>query len=161
VATLDGVAPAGLTAAQLFGGQGAPPVTPPPGSQAGQVLVSDSDRDVLTGGAGADTLSAGRGADRLTGGAGADHFDFDALPWNAGHVTDFQPGIDKLDLRGLAPAYSGGNIVRDLALVSDGAGGTKVMLDIDGPFGGEWPFRITTLDGVAPSSLSASDWLFH
>jgi hypothetical protein len=32
-------------------------------------------------------------------------------------------------------------------------------VDVDGPGGGEWPFLITTLAGVAPSSLSASDFI--
>jgi hypothetical protein len=74
-------------------------------------------------------------------------------------VTDFQAGVDKLDLRGLAGQYTGGDIGRDLSFVSDGAGGTKVLLDVDGPWGGHWPFHLTTLDGVAPSSITRADWI--
>ncbi|WP_395670688.1 family 16 glycosylhydrolase [Phenylobacterium sp.] len=165
IVTLNGVAPEGLSAATVFG-QGAaapapPPPAPQPGSTAtGQVLVSDSYADVLVGGAADDTLSAGQGPDRLTGGAGADRFDFDLLPWVAGHVTDFQPGLDKLDLRGLVSRYSGGDFLRDLDFIADGAGGTKVQLDVDGPGGGEWPFLLTTLDGVAPNSLGPADVIF-
>ncbi|HEY8617510.1 family 16 glycosylhydrolase [Phenylobacterium sp.] len=163
IVTLEGVSPAGLTAAKVFGQAGtAPPPTPtpPPTTTAGVTLVSKTYGDVLAGGAGSDTLTAGQGPDRLTGGAGADYFDFDALPWNAGRVTDFQAGVDKLDLRGLAPFYTGGDIARDVKFLADGAGGTKVMLDVDGPGGGQWPFHITTLDAVAPSSLTRADWLF-
>ncbi|WP_374471409.1 family 16 glycosylhydrolase [Phenylobacterium sp.] len=165
IVTLEGVSPGGLTAAKVFGQDGgaAPsPSTPapPPSSTAGVTLVSRTYGDTLTGGGGADTLTAGQGPDRLTGGAGADHFDFDALPWNAGHVTDFQAGVDKLDLSGLRAQYAGGDIGRDVSFVADGAGGTKVMLDVDGPWGGQWPFHITTLDGVAPTSLTRADWIF-
>lgn len=161
VVTLEGVSASGLTAAKLFGQGGStaePP--PPPPSTGGVALVSKTYGDVLTGGSGNDTLTAGQGPDRLTGGAGADRFDFDALPWNAGRVTDFQAGVDKLDLTGLASAYTGGDVMRDLSFVSDGAGGTKVMLDADGPWGGQWPTHIVTLDGVAPTSLTRADWLF-
>ncbi|MCR5880054.1 family 16 glycosylhydrolase [Phenylobacterium sp. J367] len=159
IVTLNGIAPAGLTAASVYGQGGGttPPTTPPPATT-GQHLVSKTYGDVLVGGADADTLTAGQGPDRLTGGAGADRFDFDALPWTAGLVTDFRPGEDKLDLTGLRGVYTGGNLARDLAFVDDGAGGAKVMLDIDGP-GGEWPFHITTLGGVAPGNVTAADWL--
>jgi Ca2+-binding RTX toxin-like protein len=155
IVTLDGVSPQGLTAAQLYGQGGG--TAPPPPTGAGVHLVSSGYGDVLTGGGGADTLTAGQGPDRLTGGAGADRFDFDALPWNAGHVTDFQPGVDLLDLSGVAAGYRGGDLQRDVSFVADGAGGTRVMLDVDGP-GGEWPFHITTLDGIAPSMLGRADW---
>jgi serralysin len=168
IVTLDGVAPADLTAAKLLDGQPAatapivvaPPVIP------GLALTSTTYGDHLTGGAGADTLTAGQGPDVLTGAAGADHFVFGALPWNAGHVTDFAPGTDVLDLRALfaQSGYTGSDPIADgyLKLESDGAGGTKVLFDTDGPgTANPWPFQITTLDGVAPSSLHASDWLFH
>lgn len=163
--TLEGVSASGLTAAKLFGQGGStaeppPPPPPPPPSTGGVALVSKTYGDVLTGGSGNDTLTAGQGPDRLTGGAGADRFDFDALPWNAGRVTDFQAGVDKLDLTGLASAYTGGDVMRDLSFVSDGAGGTKVMLDADGPWGGQWPTHIVTLEGVSPTSLTRADWLF-
>jgi beta-glucanase (GH16 family) len=160
IVTLDGIAPQGLTTASVLGtgGQTGPGPAQPP-SAAGQVLVSDSYADVLIGGAGADTLQAGQGPDKLTGGAGADHFDFNALPWNAGHVTDFQTGVDKLDLRDLASLYTGSDVVRDLQFSGDGAGGTRVLLDIDGSGGWQWPTLLTTLDGVGPSSLARGDWL--
>jgi Ca2+-binding RTX toxin-like protein len=118
------------------------------------------------GGAGADTLGAGQGPDQLTGGAGADRFLFDKQPWNAGHVTDFQHGVDVLDLRALfaAAGYRGVDPIADgyLRLEADGAGGTKVYFDEDGWASGHpWPTTMTTLDHVAPSTLTSSDWLFH
>ena len=44
--------------------------------------------------------------------------------------------------------------------ISDGHGGTQVLVDIDGRgTANPWPITITTLDKVVPTSLHASDWL--
>lgn len=65
--------------------------------------------DVLLGGDGADTLYGGASSDDLTGGAGADTFAYRAFsesirnPQNAGDlITDFQSGVDRIDLSALA-----------------------------------------------------------
>ncbi|MDB5455311.1 MAG: hypothetical protein JWP92_896 [Caulobacter sp.] len=163
ITTLDHVSPTGLTAATVLGTRGGPPPDPGPG---GQVLTSSRYGDTLVGGAGDDTLNAGQGPDTLTGNGGADHFVFDKLPWNAGHVTDFTAGVDKVDLSALitASGYTGADPIADgyLRLDSDGAGGTRVLYDTDGPASGNTiQFLITTLDHVAPSSLSAGDWILH
>lgn len=129
------------------------------GNSLDNVLTANDFASKLSGGAGADTLIAGRGAVTLTGGDGADVFVFTALPWNAGHITDFKVGVDKLDLSALVAAsgYAGQNLVKDgyLSFASDGAGGTRVFFDPDGRAGGNpWPFLVTTLDGVSPGSLN-------
>jgi Ca2+-binding RTX toxin-like protein len=165
IVTLVGVSPVGLTAAQVFSGQPAATAPAPAPVVPGVSLTSNSYAETLTGGAGHDTLNAWNGPDRLVGGAGDDHFVFDSLPWNAGHVADFQPGHDVLDLRALfdAAGYQGQNPIADhyLSFESDGVGGTRVLFDVDGAgTANPWPFHITTLDGVAPTTLSASDWLF-
>lgn len=131
---------------------------------AGVVITSGGYGVSLVGGAGDDTLIAGRGADVLTGSGGADRFVFDDAPWNAGKVTDFTPGNDTLDLRGLfaKTPYAGVDPLADhwLAFRPDGQGGVQVYLDMDGG-GGEWPTLVTTLERLSPSQISASDWLFH
>ena len=174
ITTLDHVSPTGLTTARLFAGASngasastaATPASGPVTEAAGSVALSGHDAGVsqLGGGAGADTLSAAHQADILTGGAGHDVFKFGVLPWNAGHVTDFTPGDDLLDLRAIfqAAGYHGVDPVADgyLILQDDGHGGTTVLVDVDGRgTGNPWPTTITTLDHVAPSSLHASDWL--
>jgi serralysin len=167
VTTLQGVSPNGLTAANVFGGTGGGGTTPPPPSTgAGQVLTSPYPGATLQGGAGADVLNASRGPDTLIGAAGADRFVFGDLPWNAGHVRDFAPGSDIIDLRGIFDdvGYAGTDPVRDgyLRLQADGAGGTRVLVDQDGWGGAHpWPITITTLDGVAQDRLGAADWLFQ
>lgn len=70
-------------------------------------MVGNGADNILDGGAGADTLSGGGGSDWLIGGAGADVFVFgpDA---GADKVADFQLGLDRLDVSGLAgePTFS-------------------------------------------------------
>ena len=165
ITTLDRVPTAGLTFAQLTTAPLGPPPPPPPGGGAGQVLTSSKYGDVLAGGAGADTLNAGQGPDTLTGGAGADHFVFAKAPWNAGHVTDFMPGADVIDLRQLfaGTGYAGANPLADhwLEFRADGSGGTQVYVDLDGPQGSQWPTLVTTLDHITPAQISAQDWLFR
>ena len=63
-----------------------------------------------------------------------------------------------------AAGYQGIDPVADgyLRLEGDGMGGTKVSFDQDGwGSANPWPTTLTTLDDVAPSSLTSTDWLFH
>ena len=88
------------------------------------------------------------------------------LPWAAGHVTDFTPGTDVLDLRPLfkAAGYGGSNPTSDgwLSFSSDGHGGTDVYFNPHNGSNSGYPFLITDLDHVAPTSLQPShDLLFH
>jgi beta-glucanase (GH16 family) len=128
-------------------------------------LTSNAYGSVLKGGGGKDVLHAGAGADTLTGGAGRDVFQFSVAPASAGHVTDFAPGTDVLDLRSLfaAAEYKGVNPIADgyLVLNEDGLGDTRVLFDRDGAGGASAPTLITTLDHVAPTALhGGTDWVF-
>lgn len=136
-------------------------------ANAGQVIIDPNTHvwsNAETGGAGADTLNTGAGGDTLTGGAGAGHFVFSKMPGGPMDVTDFTHGQDVLDVRGLLSTvgYKGTNAIADhvLVLQSDGAGGTKVLLDADGtgPKAGTY---VLHLDYVAPTTLTTSDWVFH
>ena len=97
----------------------------------------------------------------MTGGAGSDTFVFTKLPWSPSEITDFTPGVDKIDIHSLfTTPYTGTDPVKDgfVSLTSDGAGGTNVYFHTPSF---QWPWLVATLDHVAPSSLSASDWLLH
>lgn len=153
VATLDGVSPAGLTAAQVFGGA--------PAAPEGHRMVSDRYADVLIGGAGDDTLVAGQGPDQLTGGAGGDVFAYTAKPWNGGEIADFELGLDRLDISALFQGgYAGADPVADqyVRFESDGAGSTKVMLDADGAGAAHgWSSLVTILKGISPDTATAAN----
>lgn len=128
------------------------------------VLTATAGGSNLVGGAGDDTLNAGSGPDTLTGGGGADHMVWGDVPWTAGHVTDFTPGADKLDAKAwLAKVgYAGTNPIADqyIKLISDGAGNTWVYFDRDGTgTADKWGTFVTTLDHVAPGSITLGDWI--
>lgn len=159
VADLEHVSPVGLTSAQVFGGVSPPPPPPPPGGGAPGVVLTSATNfpgSAFAGGAGDDTLNAGQGADTMNGGAGSDHFAFAKKPWAPAEITDFTHGQDVIDLRGMfaGNGYAGSDPVADhqLILLSDGAGGTKVL------YAGTYFLH---LDHVAPTSLTASDWIVH
>ena len=118
----------------------------------------------LTGGAGADTLIAATGPDTLTGAGGADRFVYGDVPWQAGHVTDFTPGVDKLDVSGWLTkvGYAGTNPIADsyIKLISDGQGDTWIYFDRDGTgTADQWGAFVTTLDHVSPGSVTLGDWI--
>ena len=135
-------------------------------SSSAHTIVAPNDSGThLNGTTGNDTFVASHGADVMTGGGGADTFKFGVTPWSAGHITDFNPADDVLDLRPLFQnaGYHGTDPVADhyLSFASDGHGDTQVYFTPhDGSNGGN-PYLITTLDHVSPAQITAKDWLFH
>lgn len=63
-------------------------------------LIGFGGNDTLNGGEGDDILQGGLGSDQLTGGTGADRFRFDtALSLtNLDVITDFEHGVDRIEL---------------------------------------------------------------
>lgn len=125
---------AGTSIERVFGGDGA---------------------DRILGNAADNILSGGRGADVLTGGLGADTFVFQR-PADAGDsITDFQTGIDRLDLQGLFAdiGYAGSDPFADqwLSLLRT-ASETGLYLDIDGSGAGEAILLVRLLGTQADSS---------
>jgi Ca2+-binding RTX toxin-like protein len=127
----------------------------------GDTITSNDYGSTIIGGTGNDTLIAGHGADQLTGNGGDDSFVYNYLPWNAGSITDFNTASDTLNLSGIMQSigYTGSNPVADgyLTFQSDGNGNTQVFVDSH-QSSDPWPTLITTLDGVAPSSITAADY---
>jgi Ca2+-binding RTX toxin-like protein len=74
------------------------------GGYGNDVLLGGIGGDRLLGSYGNDDLHGGAGRDVMTGGAGYDYFTFDAITdsvpgTNRDRITDFQDGIDTIDLR--------------------------------------------------------------
>jgi beta-glucanase (GH16 family) len=152
--------PAGVTNVVLTG-TSAQTIT---ANNLGDTITSNDHGSTLIGGTGNDTMIAGHGPDMLTGGGGSDSFVFNFAPWSAGHITDFTPGTDTMNLSGVLSAYgyTGTNPVADgwLSFVADGAGNTRVMVNPHDP-SWPWSYLITTLDHVAPATITSHDWIFH
>ena len=78
----------------VYGGNGDDQLS---GGRGDDILYGENGSDRLSGGDGRDILVGGQGDDRLTGGADADIFSF-AKSGGADTITDFQKGIDRLQL---------------------------------------------------------------
>ncbi|HXE29019.1 MAG TPA: type I secretion C-terminal target domain-containing protein [Stellaceae bacterium] len=152
-------APAGVTNIVLTGSAAQTVIA----NNLGDTITSNDHGSTITGGSGNDSLIAGHSADMLTGGGGSDSFIFNALPWNAGHITDFDPSTDTLDLHGIFAGigYAGSDPVADgyLNFVADGSSNTKVYVEPQGP-STTIPILVTTLDHVLQSALHQGDYLF-
>jgi beta-glucanase (GH16 family) len=146
------LAPAGVTTITLTGVRQT--VT---GNGAGDTFISNNSGNHLIGGAGADLFILGRGGDVASGGAGADKFVFNETPWAGGHITDFTPGVDAIDLTGLLArsGYAGANPIGDgyLKIVADAQGNAQVWSNLDHTSPGAGWWLVTTLDGVSTSSV--------
>ncbi|HWE73563.1 MAG TPA: NF038122 family metalloprotease [Stellaceae bacterium] len=133
------------------------------GGTTGETLTAnDTAGQHLTGTPNDDIFYAGHNSVVMTGDGGADTFVFQYEPWNAGSITDFTPGNDKLDLSALltAAGYSGNDPVADgyVTFASDGSGDTNVYFNPHDA-SQSWPSLITTLDGIAPTGLTAANTL--
>jgi VCBS repeat-containing protein len=92
----------------LFDGRGGTVVGLVQGGRGFDVLLGGAGADRLEGGDGKDRIEGGGGADQLTGGADADVFVFSSLADSTAAsfdtITDFQSGLDRIDLGALAPS---------------------------------------------------------
>ncbi len=105
-------------------------------------IVGSSFNDTIVGGRGSDTIIGGDGSDRITGGAGADTLVYRAASEssNPDTMTDFQHGIDKIDLSALLGAAdlvwgAGTTTANGVWVTHTGSGGnarTHVWADING-----------------------------
>ena len=130
------------------------------GTQGETLTANDTPGQHLIGTPDDDTFFAGHSSVIMTGNGGADTFVFQFEPWSAGQITDFTPGMDKLDLSALLTniGYTGTDPVADgvVTFQADGSGDTQVYLHDPA---NAWPTLVTTLDGVAPTGLTTANTL--
>ncbi|WP_298374647.1 M10 family metallopeptidase C-terminal domain-containing protein [Azospirillum sp.] len=172
--TLD--ASAATKSFSLFGAAGNDSLT---GGLGNDSLFGGAGMDTLIGGNGNDTLRGGEGKDQLTGGAGADVFLYNNYKEiNDDVITDFQHGVDKIDLSAIRSITTFGDpsqpvVFIDTATFDGGVGvqlrvnyvntssGTDAVLTLETlklhSFMSTAPNAVMTLTGV--SSLSASDFI--
>jgi beta-glucanase (GH16 family)/Ca2+-binding RTX toxin-like protein len=132
------------------------PVSPPPPS--GQLIQSSGYGASIVGGAGDDTIVSFQGHETMTGGAGADTFEWTKMPtkgWS--EITDFQPGVDKLDFSALYSNYHGSDPIADgYVTLTASAGRTVVSVDVDGPLGHAKAQSVAVLDHLLPTGLTSA-----
>lgn len=101
------------------------------GGAGDDVLIGGLGNDLLNGGEGDDILLGGFGNDTLTGGAGQDTFIWKGGETGADVITDFEVGVDKLDLSDLLVGATEANL-SDYLTFSFGANGTTITVDTNG-----------------------------
>lgn len=173
---------AALNASNLF--FDAPPPPPPPvlldltgtggndsltGSDANEVLLGNAGADKLDGGGGNDLLDGGAGKDTLTGGSGSDIFRFGNLldsyrnygPADIGAadtITDFNVGVDKIDLSALGITGLGNGYDHSLYMTLNDTGSKTSLKSREADADGN-TFEIA-LTGNHLNDLSAADFIF-
>ena len=124
-------------------------------------LLGGNGDDTLIGGQGADLITGGRGKDLLIGKAGADQFIYRNFNERNDRIRSFEA---RRDLIVISQAISGDNYRSSnpfadyVRLVRLGAN-TIVRVDTNGDAAGGFQ-ALTRIDNIAPSSLSASNFVF-
>ncbi|WP_262030294.1 CAP domain-containing protein [Microvirga sp. Mcv34] len=119
------------------------------GGTGNDAITGNAGNDRLFGNGGNDTLNGSSGNDTLTGGAGADTFRFSGK-WGADTITDFQNGIDRINLRSTDLSFKDLSITRFNA-DSDGKA-DDVLIESHG--------QSIALLNVKHALIGASDFLF-
>jgi Ca2+-binding RTX toxin-like protein len=110
-----------------------------------QLIIGIDGFAKLDGGDKGDTLVAGNGFNLMTGGEGADVFDVSATGASQTLITDFQSGVDKIQIGDL-PGKN--DTVRDLDIISTKGGNTVIDAGND----------LLVLQGVG--NVARSDFVF-
>ncbi len=119
------------------------------GTGADERLLGSEEADVIQAGGGADFLHDGAGADTLTGGTGEDVFVF-ARDGSVDRITDFQDGVDRLDVSSWGRIYSAQSL-----LITSTATGAEIAF-------GDERLIITSVTGapLAASAFADADFIF-
>jgi len=118
------------------------------GGDNADTLLGQTGDDTLLGGTGNDRLEGGRGNDMLTGGANADIFVF-APGGDYDVITDFQDGVDKIDISALGLTSYNADVQ---PLAAQHSGG--VLIDLSAEYGLE-----IFVAGVKLAQLGTADFV--
>lgn len=150
------------------------------GGEDNDTIAGGAGNDKLSGGDDDDTISGGSGIDELTGGEGKDTFvfqfgDFEIVNGNPlmgiDRIKDFQPDLDKVDLRDFAAHATGGKLYLDdndgtpgeageVMFTPRGSNNEHTMLSLDLEGDGKYDVRVL-FDGLAfdPDNFSTQNVL--
>lgn len=125
------------------------------------ILVGSPRHDRLNGGNGNDMLVGQGGRDLLTGGTGQDRFVYESIRDRGDRITDFSTAEDVIDLRSLLDRslYSSPQPFVDYVQLVALGSSTVVRIDPDGDRSNRGAQALVTLDNVAATALSASNFL--
>ncbi len=112
------------------------------GNAVGNELFGGDGNDTILGYDGDDIIDGGRGADKMTGGVGADIFRLWNFTEDSGpdRITDFQTGVDKIDLSGFFSRQDENHWINDDALEAEFIG--------NGQFTGGYQVRTFIENGI-------------
>ncbi len=114
-------------------------------------IFGGNGNDILIGREGNDILDGGLGIDTMTGGSGNDTFVYHSVAEGAATetITDFQTGQDTIRLENILSGFIiGVSNINNFAKFVDGAGFTKLQIDIDGLLNGSNFVDLVRLNGV-------------
>jgi len=168
IVDFDNVASSALTGADfVISSSGATSPDVGPGITNITLTADNTVGEVLTATSPTVTFMAGQSSVVMTGDGGTNTYEWTALPYNAGQITNFNPASDVINVVGLlhAAGYTGTSPFSDgtLSLTSDGSGGTNLMYNPPGAgANGIWPIKIVDIAHVAPSGVDVSkDFIYH
>jgi beta-glucanase (GH16 family) len=155
IVELDNVAPSAIDIMQDITPAGIIPggaETLTANNTAGQALTADVANA---------TFYAEQSSAVMTEDGGQNFFEFTAVPWSSGEITNFNPSNDTINLTAMlqAAGYTGSNPFGDgtLTLSSDGNGGTLVAYNPPGAgSNGIWSTTVVDIQHVVSSSLDLS-----
>ena len=122
-------------------------------------LYGGDHHDFLNGGAGNDLISGDRGKDRLTGGNGEDIFIYNKLSDRGDTITDFQPEVDKIDVKAITSAYGNANPFDYIDLRQSGSS-TIVRMNRNGNLTRPRYRDLAILQNVEVSEITETDFVF-
>jgi Ca2+-binding RTX toxin-like protein len=132
-------------------------------------LTGNTGDNVITGAAGNDVFNGGGGHDLFIGGGGADRFVFGGSAGIGAHIGDFDPAGDVLDMRPLIAdlatrGYDGDPLADGTIWRAEAEDGSAIVMLTDptsvSAGGAHFSSDIVKLDGVLPTALHASNFLF-
>ena len=141
----------------IWGGKGQDKIV---GNRGDDKLAGNGQRDRIVGGLGDDVLIGGPGNDQLRTGRGSDRIVYKSAQHGIDTILDFDVARDRIDLRQIfdSSSYAKPDPFAAYVRLSDSSGGATLRVDSNGDAAGGF-LRLATLQDIASSSLSASNFL--